>query len=665
MRGLWRKTMSVLLVASLSCSLAGCTGKKDNHTKDKPAATASMEAEKAASAQPQGKIKASGKGNNKSDVPLVVGCKPFEKQFNPFLAVSQEDAMAVKLTQVSLLTVDREGALVNRAITGETRHYNGEDYTYTGAANMKVTYDKKSKETRYLIRLRDDMVFSDGKPVTVDDVIFSMYAFADSSYQGCESFGELPIKGLEKYRSGDSKKEHIAGIERIDDARIRLTMKGYDRDAIYALNIPICPLHYYGDKNQYNGKSRFGFPKGDISGLIKKKNSPTGAGAYKFIKYESGIIYYEANDKYYKGCPPTAFIQLKEIKDGTTEHKIEMLAEGDVDVVNLEGDNGAVMQILETNSSGKLNGGTISTRLYDGDRYAYIGINAQTVCVDDKPDSTRSKYLRKGLATLLASNRYETVSTRVQGAKVINYPASDTSWSVPQTGDEEYTGAFVMDKNSQVIYSSEMNVPERQRAACKAALGYLKLAGYTVKKGEVTAAPEGSSKTFRVLVPQDTDSGRAMYMMMTEVKTLFEQIGLQLKVTDTLSEQEIQRKLQKGKQQIWCGFADTRVNGSLYQMFYSSDSRDKEAGSENYFHISDSDLDEYIEETLVTPGLKKSIHLYGKCYEKIMDWAVEVPFYQEREISIFSSSRINMETIAADITSYYGWMDELQNVEMK
>lgn len=664
----WKKATAVFLMICISCTMAGCKEKKEKKEdkKESPAASVTSQPGASPAAEPQGGVKASGKGNNKSDVPLVVGSRPFDQKFNPFAAETAEDEQAVKLTQLSLITVDREGALVNRAIDGEVRRYNGEDYSYFGPANVKVSYSEKKDETVYTIRLRDDLTFSDGEPVTADDVIFSMYAFADASYQGCVCFGDIAVKGLDRYQADDGNSvKSIAGIERVNDYKVRITAKGYDRDAVYALNIPICPLHFYGEEEQYDyEKNHFGFRKGDIRSLIKKKNSPMGAGAYKFIKYESGIVYYEANEKYYKECPLTAFIQLKEIDQDTAEHKIEMMAEGDVDLATLDGDHQTVSRILASNSSGKLNGGTISTRLYDGERYLYLGINAREVCVGGKPDSTRSKNLRKALATILACNRSDMVSSYVQGSALINYPASDTSWSVPQSSDEEYIGAFGANAGGQVIYSSEMNQEERSAVACRTALDYLKLAGYKIRKGKVAAAPRGGFRTFQALVSEEADTDGGMYHLVSEAEMLFDEIGLKLKIV-SVSEERLQRRLQKGTQQIWCGVADTEVNGRLYQMFHSRNKRDQAAGSENYFGISDSDLDEYIEESNITPELKKSIHLYGQCYNKVMEWAVMVPVYQERDISIFSSSRINMDTVVPDITTYYGWVDEIQSLEMK
>ena len=66
-----------------------------------------------------------------------------------------------------------------------------------------------------------------------------------------------------------------------------------------------------------------------------------------------------------------------------------------------------------------------------------------------------------------------------------------------------------------------------------------------------------------------------------------------------------------------------------------------------------------------TVQLKKSISLYTQSYEKIMDWAVEIPVYQERNLTVFSTARVNLETVAQDISPYYDWTQDIELVEMK
>ena len=39
-------------------------------------------------------------------------------------------------------------------------------------------------ETTYTVKIRDDVKFSDGEPMTADDIIFSLYVYLDPSYTG-------------------------------------------------------------------------------------------------------------------------------------------------------------------------------------------------------------------------------------------------------------------------------------------------------------------------------------------------------------------------------------------------------------------------------------------------------------------------------------------------
>lgn len=64
--------------------------------------------------------------------------------------------------------------------------------------------------------------------------------------------------------------------------------------------------------------------------------------------------------------------------------------------------------------------------------------------------------------------------------------------------------------------------------------------------------------------------------------------------------------MQQGTAQIWCGKAETSVNGDMYAMYHSRLQKDKTAGSRNYFRIQDSDLDDYIEDSMKAVKLKKA-----------------------------------------------------------
>ena len=123
-------------------------------------------------------------GNSGAKDTLVVGYSPFSSKFSPFFAETAYDQDVYTMTALSLLNGDRTGAIVEKGIKGETRSYNGTDYTYYGPADMTVT-ENPDGTVYYDFTLRDDLKFSDGEPITIDDVIFSMYVLCDPTYDRC------------------------------------------------------------------------------------------------------------------------------------------------------------------------------------------------------------------------------------------------------------------------------------------------------------------------------------------------------------------------------------------------------------------------------------------------------------------------------------------------
>ena len=136
-----------------------------------------------------------------NETPLVVGYSPFSSKFSAFFAETAYDQDVAAMTQVPLLTSDRMGAMILKGIEGETIAYNGTDYTYYGIADLDIT-ENDDGTVYYDFTLRDDVKFSDGEKLTVDDVIFSMYVLCDPTYDGSSTLFAQPIEGMEEYRSG-------------------------------------------------------------------------------------------------------------------------------------------------------------------------------------------------------------------------------------------------------------------------------------------------------------------------------------------------------------------------------------------------------------------------------------------------------------------------------
>ena len=175
--------MAVAMAAGL---LAGC------------GSSASSSAESVASSEATSEAAATDTGS--SDGTLVLADTGFEGKFSPFFAASSADQHVIDLTNISLLGADRKGEMILKGIEGETREYNGTDYTYYGPADCEVTENADGTVT-YAINMRDDLVFSDGTPITIDDVIFNLYVYMDPTYDGSATLYSMPIAGLDDYRS--------------------------------------------------------------------------------------------------------------------------------------------------------------------------------------------------------------------------------------------------------------------------------------------------------------------------------------------------------------------------------------------------------------------------------------------------------------------------------
>ena len=57
--------------------------------------------------------------------------------------------------------------------------------------------------------------------------------------------------------------------------------------------------------------------------------------------------------------------------------------------------------------------------------------------------------------------------------------------------------------------------------------------------------------------------------------------------------------------------------------------------------------------------------IYKECLDFIVDYAVEIPIYQRQDCNLFSAERINIDTLAKDMTTFYGYASEIQNMSMK
>lgn len=466
--------------------------------------------------------------------------------------------------------------------------------------------------------------------------------------------------GSQDESMGEGGVPNIAGIKKLDDVTVEVTLNGFDASAIYKLGVTVAPLHYYGDEAMYDYENnQFGFPYGDLSMLKAKTNAPMGAGPYRFIKYENKVIYYEANENYYRGTPKTYYLQLKE---GADSDKISGVGTGTIDVTDPSFGTAAVEEIKTYNSNGEVTGDVITTNTVDNLGYGYIGISANTVNVGGEPASDESKALRKGFATILAAYRDFSIDSYYgERASIINYPISNTSWAAPQKSDEGYKVAFSEDKDGNAIYTSDMNAEAKYDAALAAAIDYFIAAGYTYDEaaGMFTAAPAGAKLEYEIIVPGGGSGDHPSFTIATMFKETLESVGFSIILNDPSDTNILWDKLDAETQELWCAAWGATIDPDMYQIYHSDNSTHS-----NHYHIADAELDKLIMDARKSDDQAYRKAAYKAALDVIIDWAVEVPIYQRQNCIIFSTERVNLDTVTPDITTFWGWMNDIELLEM-
>ena len=730
--------------------------------------------------------------------PLVVGYAPFNEKFSPFFSETEYDQDVWLMTSVALLNNGRQGEMIMNGIECETYSYNGTDYTYYGPADCEIV-ENADGTVDYNFKLREDITFSDGEKMTIDDVIFSMYVLCDPTYDGNSTLYAVPIQGMEAYRSGMTtlskalaaagrdntdftywteeqqtkfwdnfdkglvpfaqgivdacveagaaaegdvaaagaawgfsgesttveefameignqyawsfsamEKEvgnsdklvdlmdedvyndypttgvktgesaaNISGIKKTGDYSMTVTLDKVDATAIYQLGVTIAPMHYYGDPSLYDyDNNSFGFTKGDLSSVRAKTTQPMGAGPYKFLKFEDGVVYFEANDSYYLGAPKTKYLNFQQCL--SDDDKLNGVITGTIDIADPSFSNDTVDAITKANG-GELDGDKITTDTVDNLGYGYLGISSACVNVGGEPGSEASKDLRKAFATVFAVYRNVAIESYYgERASVINYPISNTSWAAPQPTDDGYKVAFSVDVNGNDIYTSDMTAEQRYDAALQAALGYFEAAGYTVEDGKLTAAPAGAKLEYEVQIPADGSGDHPSFMMISEASKALATIGMNLIVTDLSDSSGLWDGIDARQVDMWCAAWSATIDPDMYQIYYSDVADHNgdpgvgknpyggpaQGGSNKMYCIADADLDNMI--LTARESLDQSYRktMYKACLDIVVDWAVEVPVYQRQNAIIFSTERVNMSTVTPDITTFYKWHSEIEKVEL-
>ncbi|MEK5280949.1 MULTISPECIES: ABC transporter substrate-binding protein [Paenibacillus] len=317
---------------------------------------------------------------------IIVGLTDPSGAFTPYFQQSGYDGNVSSLLYASLVTVDDKGV---------------------PTPELAESWDVSDDQLTYTFHLRKDLKFSDGSPLTADDVAFTWTIQYDKSYDGSSQLPSLNVKGGKAYKEGTSPT--VEGIKVIDPQTISATLEQPNATALVQLGSNVLSKAYYGKD----------YKIGNLEYIKKLHEKPLGDGPYKLEKFIPGQeVRFVANENYFKGKPKTEHFIYK-----TTEGDVWQFVEtGEVDYASFSATDENIEKLKAL--------GFVNIIPYTPSTYGYLQVNL-------KHEQLKDKLVRQ--AIVYGLDRQSIYVDAAQGAgSIANIPASPISWSYTEEGINPY-----------------------------------------------------------------------------------------------------------------------------------------------------------------------------------------------------------------------------------
>lgn len=346
--------------------------------------------------------------------------------FNPLLTDSVYDDAVCKMVYASLLKLDEKQGV---------QPYLAEKY--------EVSKDQKT----ITFTLKKDVKWSDGKPLTAKDVVFTFTSLADKDYGG--EYGDYVsnIVGVKEYKEG--KEKTVKGIEAVDDLTVKLTYSEPYGPALAKLGtMGIIPEHVWSGVELAKWK--------ESKELMAK---PVGCGPYTLASFTEGQdAKFEKNTNFFGGEVKTAKLVLKVVSEDTVAAELK---NGDVDIADVTNLKKADIDALEKDGN--------KIYKHQNNLFQYMGMNYRNEIFKD---------IKVRQAIVTAIDRKAMVEKLIEGnGEVKDAPMLSSSWAYPTDA-----------KFNKYEYSVEN------------AKKLLNEAGYTLQ-GDVMTNSAGKKLEFKLDVP--------------------------------------------------------------------------------------------------------------------------------------------------------------------
>ena len=235
------------------------------------------------------------------------------KTFNPF---NSKDNISSQMSDIMY-----DGLVTTDPVTGDTIPKLAKSFTVNG------------KE--YIVKLRHGIKWSDGKPITADDVVFTWQNIIFDGFGNTSTRDSIVIDGK------------LPTVEKLDDYTVKFVTPDPFAPFLRMLATPIAPKHFF-EPAVKKGKAYF---DGFLSTNINPKNLVT-SGAFRLKEYvPAQRVVFEKNPDYYvinKDDQKLPYLdKLVYLIVGDINNQVLKFEGGELDEISLQGANVARFKEME------------------------------------------------------------------------------------------------------------------------------------------------------------------------------------------------------------------------------------------------------------------------------------------------------------------------------
>jgi peptide/nickel transport system substrate-binding protein len=252
--------------------------------------------------------------------------------------------------------------------------------------------------------LQKNAKWHDGKPVTAEDVKFSLMFVGHKDYTGPRYSNVSMIVGMDKWHAGTAT--DVPGIEIIDEKTVKVTTTSPYGPVLYSIGGRyVMPKHIWGSV--------------DVATAAKQRDlleKPIGSGPFKFKEFvKDQYAAVVANPDYWGGKPKVDGIVIQAVSQDTAQAQ---LIKGEIDIMAVSDFNPTAIKAMEDKKIQIKTAGLVAVQ--------YMGVN-------HRKTDFQNKTVRQALAT--AINRQSIVDDLLYGrGNVADNPFPKTIWAYP--GDD-------------------------------------------------------------------------------------------------------------------------------------------------------------------------------------------------------------------------------------